>query len=287
MSYPAQCHQNTVVPFSANVLFQPWKHLNSFDYAKYIYKHFKLVEVKLGSPQHWGDWGSNAPGAGPGNVYEVLDLHDDYVLINGVELFAEGHDQAVLPDDAPPAYVWSRYLRSHTEHVRPLLLNWQHHLERQSTPRQHGRLRPTNVSHSHAIVLTAFRHNYWHMILNANHYAKFIYKWGKTAVFGRGAQDEIGNWGFLGAQPDFLNQTFVVLSQENSFVLVNRAIVIEGAIGIDSFHDPVWIWSRFLRIQSVVAFPRKINWNHVWEPQRQPPPPNGYTYLRPPLNLEE
>ena len=287
--YPALCHYQSVTHYSPHTGFEPWKNLNSHDYAKYIYKQYSLVEVKNGNPGCWGDWGSTAPGAGPDNVFAVLDFHQDYVLIKGVDLFLHGNDQAVLQEDAPPVFVWSRYLRKHTQHVTPLLLNWHHYLERQ--PNQFlQEIRPNAVINSFQIVQTPFAHDSWHMILDAYAYAKFVYKWGEIVQFGRGSQDEMGNWGFqgfIGGNANFVNQRSVVLSKKESFVLIQKAIVINGAIGLDSFHDPVWVWSRYLRIQTGLRHPRKLDWYHPWEPQQGLPPPNGYIYIRRPLNDEE
>ena len=287
--YPAVCHHQSIASYLPNMPLQPWKHLNSHEYAKWVYKHYRLVQVKRGNPDQWGDWGSTAPGAGPENVYAVLDFHQDYVLIKGVDLISQGNDQVVLQEEAPPVNVWSRYLRKHTEHVTPLLLNWQHHLE--SQPNQFlQEIRPSAVINSFQIVCTPFAHTNWHMILNAYDYAKFVYKWGETVRFGNGTQDEIGNWGFQGfpgANGFFLNQRSVVLSQRESFVLIQRAVFMDGAIGLDTGHDPIWVWSRYLRIRTGLTHPRKLHWHHPWEPQAIPPPPNGYICVRRPMNKEE
>ena len=70
-------------------------------------------------------------------------------------------------------------------------------------------------------------------------------------------------------------------------MLIQKAIVINGITGLDSFHDPIWVWSRYLRIHTGLRHPRKLNWYHPWEPEQRLPPPNGYIYIRRPLNDEE
>ena len=283
--FPALCHYNSVAIQSPNGPFHPWKHMNSNNYAKYIYKHYNLVEINLGNWEQWGEWGSMAPGAGPGHVYEVLDYENDYVLINGIDLVGED-EEAILPDDALPAFVWSRYIRCYRDHRIPLLLDWQHHLEQQVQAVNYLRLNPPEESHNAFIVSSAFHHN-WHQILNANQYAKFIYKWGHTVRFGTGSEGEIGNWGFQAAQWHFANQSYAVLSQEDNYVLVIQAIVINEAVGVDFDHPPLWVWSKFLRVHKRLSFPRRINWNHAWEPHPPMPPPFGYFYLCRPENKEE
>ena len=94
---------------------------------------------------------------------------------------------------------------------------------------------------------------------------------------------ELGNWGMEDEGQD----KFIVLAQNANYVLIRQARVVGGAIVDDDIFTPMWFWSRLLRIERFLFYPRRSGWSHSLEPLRPQAPPNGYfRYLRP-FNLEE
>ena len=58
MAYPHPCHYQSVdlkVPHQPLI---PWKHLNSRDYAQFLYKWYKIVRINRGDSNEWGNWGT-------------------------------------------------------------------------------------------------------------------------------------------------------------------------------------------------------------------------------------
>lgn len=284
--YPLICHNNSVETREQHQPFIPWRHLSSKDYAQYIYKWCKIVKINQGDFNEWGNWGIQLDGAG--NYSIVLEVVDDYVLVQGVELL--GEIQALRPD-TEPALVWSRYLRPVQKYEVPLIVRWTHFLDDQYIEVNYLRIEPATNNQDFDLIEGTFgnelANSNFHQILGARDYAKYLYKWGQLLKFGDGTITEVGNWGINQQIFNFADSVFIVLSVKTRYVLVSKAIMVEDGIATDPNFVPIWTWSRLLRLHTRLEFPRVSDWQHPWEPQRPPRPAFGYYQFKGPENKEE
>ena len=218
----------------------------------------------------------------------MLGISDDYVLIQGVEQVGDHH--AIRPT-TDPAYVWSRYLRPIERHEVPLLVQWTHIYDDIFTEKNYLKLEPAINSQNLEIVEGVFGNDLktsnFHQILGARDYAKYVYKWGQLVEFSKGKIDETGNWGLHQQFFNFHRNLFMVLSTKGDYVLVTKASLYQNGIAKDPNFQPMWTWSRFLRLHSRLEFPRASDWSHPWEPEKPQEPPFGYYRFIGPSNKEE
>ena len=281
----SRCHYYSVEQLDADDWFIPLLHLNSYDFARYLYKWYSgnggLVQIHYGDREEWGNWGVMINPDVAELFFNVLDFEDDYVLVCAATLV--GEDQAVLVQPDAVSWVWSRYLRSYRNNSIPLQLDWHHPRERQVSTADFVSFPCLDDSHQQIIISGAFHpeHHNWHQIFDANSYAKFLYKWGRIVYIGAGTMTELGNWGI----EDDGQTKFIVLAQNSNNVLIRRTRVVEQAIVDDDLFAPMWCWSRLLRVERVLPYPRRSEWSHSFEPQRSIAQPNAH-YLRP-FNVED
>ena len=286
------CHYNSVQLRTQNQPFMPWKHLNSKNYASYIYKWYKLVKINKGDPNELGNWGVQFTVLD--SMYselslEVLEIQSDYVIVQGVEQI--GPNQAIQSTTVP-VIVWSRFLRPEKALEFPRLIQWTHEYEDCHVMLgKYLKIEPTSIGQDQnwSIVQGAFgvelENTNFHQILDPRDFAQFLYKWGELVNFGTGEISEIGNWGLKNENFNFQHEFFVVLCWRATFVLVKKALVYQdNAIAEDPNSEPFWAWSRLLRLYTKLVFPRSMdgNWNHPWEPTRPIAPPAGYYQFKGP-----
>ena len=286
-TYPMNCHNNSVNSKTNNQAFLPWRHLNSKDYANYVYKWCKLVKINRGIPNDWGNWGIQDVHCA-GMKCAILEITNDLVLVEGVEQV--GPNQAVQSTTLP-IYVWSRYLRPFKRLLIPRLVQWTHFYDHPYLERKYLKIGPPSHDQDFEIVqgtfMTDLEHSNFHQILDARGYAKYVYKWGELVTFGRGNISDTGNWGMQEQFFNFRHDLFVVLSVRASFVLITKAATYRDAIAEDPFFQPFWTWSRLLRLYTRLEFPRSCDWNHPWEPEKPSAPQAGYHKFSGPQNEEE